>query len=136
MTPYWSRNQRIASGFSGSPAAQTMRNSCGYRVPASAMPIIERIAVGVPKTFVTRYFERNASCLAGSKPPSRSKTTCTAPKRHGPSSGAMPAAHAHSPIPWNRSPSCTSWHSSNSLCPSRYRCAWRMPFARPVVPDV
>ena len=72
MTPYWSRNHRIASGLSGSPAAQTMRNSCGYRVPASSIAIIERIAVGVPKTFVTRCFERNASCLWGSKPPSRS----------------------------------------------------------------
>ena len=29
-------------------------------------------------------------------------------------SGAIPAAQAHSPMPWKRSPSCTSWQYSNS----------------------
>ena len=36
-------------------------------------------------------------------------THWTAPSRQGPSSGAIPAAQAHSPMPWKRSPSCTSW---------------------------
>ncbi len=73
------------------------------------MVIIERIAVGVVKTFVTSWRLRKSSCLCGSKPPSRWYTHCVAPRRHGPSSGAMPAAHAHSPMPWKRSSSCTSW---------------------------
>ena len=78
-------------------------------MPASAIAIIERIAVGVVKTFVTSCRDRKSSCSCGSKPPSRWYTYCTAPSRHGPSSGAIPAAHAHSPIPWKRSPSSTSW---------------------------
>ena len=109
MSPYWSRNQRIASGFSGSPAEQTIRKSCGYRLPASAMPIIARIAVGVVNTFVGRCLDSTASCCSGSKPPSRWNTNCVAPSRHGPSSGAIPAAQAHSPMPWNSSPSRRSW---------------------------
>ena len=69
--PYCSRNQRIASGLSGSPAEQTRRKSHGYRVPAFSTAIIDRIAVGVVKTFVTLWRERKSSCLLGSKPPSR-----------------------------------------------------------------
>ena len=73
------------------------------------MAIIARIAVGVVKTFVTSWRLRKSSCWAGSKPPLRWSTNCIAPRRHGPSSGEMPAAHAHSPMPWKSSPSCTSW---------------------------
>ena len=69
--PNCSRNQRIASGLSGSPALQTRRNFWGYRVPASATDIIERIAVGVVNTFVAPCSLSTASCLWGSKPPSR-----------------------------------------------------------------
>ena len=101
MIPYCSRNQRIASGLSGSPAEQTIRNFCGKRSPASSIAIIARIAVGVVNTFVTSWRERKSSCSAGSKPPSRWKTYWVAPSRHGPSSGEMPAAQAHSPMPWN-----------------------------------
>ena len=136
MTSYWSRNQRIASGFSGSPALHTRRKRCGYRVRASPMDIIERIAVGVAKTFVTSWRLRKSSCRPGSKPPSRCSTHCTAPSRQGPSSGEIPAAHAHSPMPWKRSPSVTSWQYVNSSCASRYRWACRIPLASPVVPDV
>ena len=71
MIPYCSRTHLIASGFSGSPAEHMIRIFCGYRVPASVIDIIERIAVGVPKTLVTSWRERKSSCLAGSKPPSR-----------------------------------------------------------------
>ena len=41
------------------------------------------------------------------------------PWRQGPSSGAIPAAHAHSPIPWKTSPSRTSWQRANSSWASR-----------------
>src|SRR3712207_8436338 len=56
---------------SGSPAEHTRRNFCGQRLPASPSPIIERIAVGVVKTFVAPWRERTSSCFSGSKPPSR-----------------------------------------------------------------
>jgi hypothetical protein len=79
VTPYWSRNQRIASGFNGSPAEHTMRNFCGYFSPAFSMPIIERIAVGVVKTLVASWRDRKSSCLCGSKPPLRCSTSWTAP---------------------------------------------------------
>ena len=50
-----------------------------FRMYHSAMERFERMAVGVPNTFVTWCLDRNASCLAGSKPPSRWYTVCTAP---------------------------------------------------------
>ena len=73
------RNQRIASGLSGSPAEHTIRNFCGKRSLTSPRAIIARIAVGVVKTFVTSWRLRKSSCLAGSNPPSRWKTHCSAP---------------------------------------------------------
>ena len=71
MTPYWVRNQRIASGLRGSPAEQTRLNFCGYLSPAPSTAIIARIAVGVVKTFVTSCRLKKSSCLCGSNPPSR-----------------------------------------------------------------
>jgi hypothetical protein len=69
VTPYCSRNQRIASGLSGSPAEQTIRNFCGYRVPPSEIDIIDRIAVGVANTLLTPWRERKSGCFPGSNPP-------------------------------------------------------------------
>ena len=45
--------------------------AAGSACPASSIAIIERIAVGVVKTFVTWCRLRKSSCLCGSKPPSR-----------------------------------------------------------------
>src|SRR3954465_10640022 len=66
------------------------------------MPIIERTAVGVRKALVTSCRESTSSWRCGSKPPSRCSTTWIAPSRHGPSSGAMPAAPPHPPAPGDR----------------------------------
>jgi hypothetical protein len=71
VIPNCSRNQRITSGFSGSPAEQVMRNCCGYFLPASDTAVIARSAVGVVNMFVTPCFESWRSCSSGSKPPLR-----------------------------------------------------------------
>jgi hypothetical protein len=69
----------MTSGFSGSPAEQTIRNFCGYLLPASATAVIARSAVGVVNMFVTSCLESCLSCSSGSKPPLRAKTNWVAP---------------------------------------------------------
>ena len=70
----------MTSGFSGSPAEHTTRRSgSGYSVPASAMAVIARSAVGVVNMFWTPWRARKSSCSFGSKPPLRANTRATAP---------------------------------------------------------
>ena len=78
-------------------------------MPASAIAIIDRIAVGVVNTFVTWCSESNVQLLGGVEAALALEDELHRAQRHGPSSGAMPAAHAHSPMPWKSSPSWTSW---------------------------
>ena len=78
-------------------------------MPASSIAIIERIAVGVVKTFVDLVAREEVELLVRVEAALALVDELDGAERHGPSSGAMPAAHAHSPMPWKRSPSWTSW---------------------------